>query len=1102
MAPVWWFATQEPIALFTVYHSNRLEALLDALVEVTTPPLPDPLAPEVIVTQSQGMARWVALAIAERCSVAANLDFVLPAAFVWRVFASQLPEVARTPGLDREVLVWRLMARLPELLEREGFEPLRRYLTGADRQRRLYQLCVRVADVFDRYLVYRPQELILRWEAGEGTDWQAQLWRALAADGEPHRAALLRRFLDPALVADPARLPARVCVFGIPTLPPAYLEVLAKLGRAIDVHLFALNPCLLYWGDIEHPRNIARIRGQRRRLGRREREDHYTAGNPLLASMGRQGRDFIDALHEHAQADEERFELPESRQLLGILQADILLLAERGRASEAGTQLCLGGLGYDERGDPGGRLPIDPADRSVQVHLCHSPMREVEVLHDQLLALFDADPQLRPQDVVVMAPDIETYAPYIEAVFGSAPEERRIPWALADLSRRSEQPLVQVFLQLLELPGGRLAASEVLSILEFPAVLRRYALEPEDFELIRRWVRESGIRWGKDGAARGALGLPELEANTWEFGFRRLFLGYAMAAGPERLFQGVLPCVEVEGQQAQVLGRLRSFIEQLAGFGRRLARAHTASEWALLVNELLDTFFEPDGDDAEPLQLVRDAMAGLVEEAGRAGYQEAFGIAVLKDYLGGHLAEPGAGQRLLSGRLTFCAMIPMRSLPFKVVALIGMNDGVFPRQRRPVGFDLVAEEPRRGDRSPREDDRYLFLEALISARQCLYISYVGRSIRDNSIMLPSVLVSELLDYIDQAFENGGRPARERLITDHPLQPFSDRYFAGEGALFSFADEWLTASHARDTGQGFPPFCSEPLAAGAEPVEVELGALCRFFANPAKGFLRERLGIWLEEAGGALPDTEPFGIDGLERHGLHTELLAHLLDGGAADEYRAVAKARGALPCSAFGERLLDGEVPQVEALAEAVRAHLQEPSPALEIDLRGADWRLIGWLDGLTARGLVRYRAGTLKEKDRLGLWIQHLALNAAAPEDCDRRSCFIAADGTWVLRPVADARERLGALVALYREGQRQPLRFFPKASMAYVGARAKGKVPLAAARSAWEGGRFANAPRGEGEDAHYGTAFRGVDPLDESFERLAIAVCEPMLAAVEEAG
>ena len=374
-----------------------------------------------------------------------------------------------------------------------------------------------------------------------------------------------------------------------------------------------------------------------------------------------------------------------------------------------------------------------------------------------------------------MTPDIETYAPYIEAVFGTS--EPRIPFNISDRSAEHESTLAATFMALLELAGSRYDANRVLAILDEPSVQRRFGLAEGDLDTINGWVRESQIRWGIDGAHRASFGLPATHEHTWRFGLDRLLLGYALPAGNERLFAGVLPYDEIEGSGGEVLGRFQSFAEAAIALDAQLAPTRSIAQWAELLHGMLARFFEPTEDREYELEAVRSAITALQTETRAARYTGAVPLAVIKSALRERLEVPG--RAFLSGGVTFCAMVPMRSLPFEVVCMIGMNDGAFPRMRRPFGFDLMADDFRKGDRSRRDDDRYLFLESMLSARRCLYVSYTGRHIRDDSVIPPSVLVSELLDHIAQGLD-AGIDVREHLVTVHPLQAFSPALLPGWG----------------------------------------------------------------------------------------------------------------------------------------------------------------------------------------------------------------------------------------------------------------------------------------------------------------------------------
>ena len=1070
-----------------IHQSNRLEILADRLAELLARPLRSPLVREVVVAQSNGMARWLALRLADRLGVCANLSVQFPATFLWDMARAVLRYLPPTSTFDKPVLHWRLMALLREVDESPCFAPVRAYLGDGHDDFRRHELASRVADCFDQYLVYRP-DWIKKWEAGEEDHWQAELWRRLARGGVAHRVRVQEQFRAALArgAVESGRLPERISVIGVAALPPLYLDLLAGLARYVDIHILLLNPCQAYWGDIRAERDLAR-------LGEEidPEEAYLTVGNPLLASLGKQGRDFIDLLQEYPRAEWDGFVEPDGDDLLHRLQADILHLRERGDGAEHPP------------------LPLRPDDRSIQVHVCHGPMREVEVLHDQLLALFETHCDLRPTDVIVMAPDLETYGPLLEAVFGGVPAERRIPFAVADQGIAVEYPLVEVFFELLDLGGGRFDAQQVLSLLEPPAVRRRFDLDEADLDRIHHWVREVGIRWGIDAEVKTHWDLPATAEHTWRAGLDRLLLGYALPGYGRDLYAGVLPYDEVEGGEAQALGGLQSFAEALFGLDAHLRERRPLAEWATTLAAMLDQFFDPREREENELQLIRAALETLCEHAALANFTEPVALEVVKSALRTQInaAESGVG-RFLSGGVTCCAMVPMRSIPFPVVCLIGMNDDAYPRAHRPVDFDLMAPRFRRGDRSRRHDDRYLFLETLLSARRYLYLSYVGQSIRDNSPLPPSVLVGELLDAVDRGFyrPDGGRP-REQLLTRHPLQAFSRRYFSGDPRLFSYAREWVEASRHAGRGERAPaPLLSAELPE-PEPAlrTVTLEDLVRFFRNPARWLLRERLGIRPEADEEALDTREPFVLDGLASHSLLQQMLELHRDGRPMAEIAAVARAGGALPHGQVGECVFAGARERVTRFAGRLgRVLPHRDTEPLELDLALGEFRLIGRVTGLTATGWVGYRLATMKAGDYLNLWLHHLAINASAPTDVAWSSHWVAEDQDVLLEPVADSAAHLAALLDLYWQGTRRVLHFFPKSALAYVEKLRAGKSEDEALRAAcriWEGSDFQTTPP-ESADIYYQLAFRGADPLDAEFMTTAATVFAPLFAQARREG
>ncbi len=1064
-------------------RSNRMERLVEALAELLAEPLPDPLAAEVVVVQNRGLERWLTQELARRFGVWMNARFPFPAAAVDEWFDAVLgPGDPRRPW-DPDLLVWRVLEVLPGLLERPSFGSVRRFLEADPRPGRAYRFAARLADLFDRYTVYRP-DWVLAWEAGgpgpEGLGWQAEAWRALVERiGGDHRARRRERFLA-ALDGEAAgRLPHRVVVFGLSALPPFYVEVLAAVARYRPVAVFALDPCREWWADIVSPAEKAR-----RARNAPEIREYLTVGNRLLATLGRAGREFLELLWDRAEpAEDDRFEPPDASTALGRLQADVLDLVDR---------------------EPGDRLPW-PGDDSIRVASCHGPLREAEALRDHLLRLFETRPDLRPEDVVVMTPDLETYGPLLSAVFRGGDEEPTIPHTLSDRAGPAGGGPAAGFLRLLEVARGRLRATEVLDLLEWQGIRRRFGWDGEAVERVRTWVAEAGVRWGRDAAHREALGLGTYGEHSWRFGLDRLVLGRAMAPGRE-LWRGVHPFPDVEGGgDAAALEGLVRFCRALFALADDLGRPRPPAAWAADLAAWFDRFFRVEGAEEREAGELRRALARLAD----AGDGPEVAFEAVAEHLASALGRVRAEGGFLSGGVTVCALLPMRSVPFRVVCLVGLNDGAFPRTDRPPGFDGIAREPRRGDRSLRHEDRYLFLEALLSAREHLYLSYTGQSARDNAEIPPSVLVSELLDALDRTFAvpEDTPPPSERVRVRHRLHPFSPAYFrpGADPGSYSRADadtarRLAAAAEREERG----PWAPRPLPEPPEELRtLTLQDLERFFRNPAAYFLRVRLGVRLEGPAEGIEEAEPLEPDALSRYGLAQEILDLLAAGEAVDGALELARAQGRLPPGEAGAVAFSDAEGLARGVWEAAGAFVAEPPVEVEPrELELGRFRLRVALGGVRPGGLVLFRPAAPKGKDRVRAWVRHLALCALAPPGVDPVTRVVGKDAKgWAFGPVDDPLGLLAGLLELYDRGLRQPLPFAPETSWGYGEARyGKGKgerEALARARSAWIGSEFAP---GECRDPALLHCFGDGGPFVPGFVDTAEAVFGPTFAVAED--
>lgn len=1099
--------------MLRVYHSNRLD-VLEALMEfiVERERLDDPFEPEMILVQSTGMAQWLQMTLSQKFGIAANIDFPLPASFIWDMFVRVLPEIPKESAFNKQSMSWKLMTLLPQLLDREDFTLLRHYLTDDSDKRKLFQLSSKAADLFDQYLVYRP-DWLAQWETGhlveglgEAQAWQAPLWKALVEYthelGQPrwHRANLYQRFIETLESATtcPPGLPSRVFICGISALPPVYLQALQALGKHIEIHLLFTNPCRYYWGDIKDPAYLAKLLTRQRRHSFEDRElplfrdsenagqlfnsdGEQDVGNPLLASWGKLGRDYIYLLSDLESSQElDAFVDVTPDNLLHNIQSDILELENRAVA----------GVNIEEFSRSDNKRPLDPLDSSITFHVCHSPQREVEVLHDRLLAMLEEDPTLTPRDIIVMVADIDSYSPFIQAVFGSAPADRYLPYAISDRRARQSHPVLEAFISLLSLPDSRFVSEDVLALLDVPVLAARFDITEEGLRYLRQWVNESGIRWGIDDDNVRELELPATGQHTWRFGLTRMLLGYAMESAQGE-WQSVLPYDESSGLIAELVGHLASLLMQLNIWRRGLAQERPLEEWLPVCRDMLNAFFLPDAETEAAMTLIEQQWQAIIAEGLGAQYGDAVPLSLLRDELAQRLDQERISQRFLAGPVNICTLMPMRSIPFKVVCLLGMNDGVYPRQLAPLGFDLMSQKPKRGDRSRRDDDRYLFLEALISAQQKLYISYIGRSIQDNSERFPSVLVQELIDYIGQSHYLPGDEAlncdesearvKAHLTCLHTRMPFDPQNYQ-PGKRQSYAREWLPA--ASQAGKAHSEFV-QPLPFTL-PETVPLETLQRFWAHPVRAFFQMRLQVNFRTEDSEIPDTEPFILEGLSRYQINQQLLNALVEQDDAERLFRRFRAAGDLPYGAFGEIFWETQCQEMQQLADRVIA-CRQPGQSMEIDLACNGVQITGWLPQVQPDGLLRWSPSLLSVAQGMQLWLEHLVYCASGGNGESR--LFLRKDGEWRFPPLAaeQALHYLSQLIEGYREGMSAPLLVLPESGGAWLktcydaqnDAMLDDDSTLQKARTkflqAYEGNMMV---RGEGDDIWYQRLWRQLTP------------------------
>lgn len=1079
---------------FRLYHANALEVLAGLMAAELRAPAPGQplLAPDVVLIPQVAMRRWLQATLAQAHGVAANLEFLTPGEFVQRALDANVPGAGE--DLDAAALHWRVHAALahPTLMRQPPMRPLRAYLdAGAADPLRAWSLAGELAQALEKYKAWR-RDWLLGWEAGQDPrEPQALLWRHVAAGGA-HRARRITAYLDGFGGDDaslPQGLPRRLFAFAILNVSPDVLRVIATQARVGTLHLYVPSQTRDYWGDL-----------QRRRGGL----DDGGGENPLLQAWGAAGRDFMAVLggYEVVHPDVEIRGDADPLEGGGALHGGLLrrlqsdLFHRRPSPPPAPTA-----------DDPRTRLPaLRRDDPSLQVHACHTRLRELQVLHDQLRALFDDprfDPPLQPREVAVLAPDIDPYLLYLDAVFGGrgradASFHQAIPYAVADASPLAGEPLAEVFLRLLGLPVARFGLAETLDLLASPPLAEAAGLDAAAFARLHAWLHAAGARWGIDAAHRARLDAPADDAYTWAFALDRLLLGHA--TGSDTAVKGrdgqlVAPLPALEGGALDALDTLVRLLRVLARHARLLDDTLPPDAWRERLLGLLDALL-PRPPATPAAQRALDRLRALIDafaaDARRAGVDTPVAADVVRAHFAAALGEADTRAPLLTGGVSIGRMVPMRLLPFRVICLLGMDDGEFPRRDPAGGIDRLAAElgsarRRIGDRSTRDDDRFLFLQLFAAAQDVFYVSYQGADPRDGSAREPSVLVADLLAAVD-AQHAPGADAGQALVVHHPLQPFAPAAFGAgdEPRRFSYRQQWWAAASGPSQRRvPLPPWSGDdalPASDTGDDGRVALDALGRFLRAPADAFLRQRLGMRLADVDTVEGDVEPLLAPGcgFVRQVLQRAVFDARLRGDDDATTHALLRARGLLPSGALGRRTLQDVRGQVDAYAQAFadwRGDAVASAPRREVALDGVT--LHGRIADVYPHGIVRLRfdppAGASAIRNGLD-WLLASAAGEGLPlvEFHDDAELGIGPHVRPALDP-AQARAVVAQLLALRAKGLRQPLPFGPYSGweLFTAGDMARG---LQKAAQRWHGSARS---WGEGTGEALRLALRGRDPF-----------------------
>ncbi|HIG07941.1 MAG TPA: exodeoxyribonuclease V subunit gamma [Methylococcaceae bacterium] len=981
--------------MLIVHSSNKSENLMAHLVKVLeTRPLSSPFVQEQFLVQSQGMERWVCQQLAVHFPVWANYQFLFPGKF-FNDLIQRLEAGLTCQQFSRERMLW----LIEDILRRSQEPALTNYLSGTQLSLKRFQLAKSLAQIFDQYQMMRPDwlnawenDLLVTEHVGE--QWQQQLWKEIVTLlGHNHRGAAWLEAI--ALLDDrpegffSEQLPERVSILGVNAMPPLLFNLIQSLSAHCEVHLYLLQPSQYYWN-----RSNANPPLEKNLIGNSvvSTVEVIDPDHPLLTSLGQLAWDFQALLLQAGRVDQEFTSFDDhdgvQRTNLQQLQSDLL------------NNSCA-------------KINVVD-DGTIRFHACHSRLREVEVLKDQLLATFESNVAIALHDVLIMAPNIQDYSPYIAAVFED------IPYTLADRNLKLNNPLVDCFIGFLTLSQSRVGWRDVMSVLEQPAVCARFDLNVSRLNIIRYWIKELGICWGLSEQHKHQFDLPGGEQNTWRNGLNRLMMGYLMGDG--EAFVSGLPHPGVGENEAEALGGLYCFIHLLSRVESELKQSRSRSEWVRLLTRFTEQLFVEDINSEAHLLELNMLLVALSDESDLATTVD-IEFSVIIDWLKGVLSETKSSNGFLRGQLTFCSLLPMRSIPFKVIALLGMNDGEFPKNDQFQTIDLMGVYKRSGDRSRCLDDRYQFLEVILSVRERLIVTYIGQSDKTNERLSPALVICELHQVLETQYDLND------LIIKHPLNSFSSRYFEEGSQLDSLSEMDFQTAIAINDGQYLaPPWWQGSIERKPEGI-ILFQQLVQFFKNPQRYFFKHSLGLELGSMSIPPDEKEPFSVLGLAAYSINQQWIEDKLQHKSINIQQL--QAEGHWPDGALAEVLFSEKDAELAPFIALLQSHdLGERIEDLYADLHVGDYQLTAQFTNCYQWGGLMYRYANLKGADFMAAVLRHSLINQIKPQ----RTHLVTKNKTIIIPNCFDGRVELKSLLNIYSEGLSAPSALYIEPAFAYI--------------------------------------------------------------------
>ncbi|MEQ9310462.1 MAG: exodeoxyribonuclease V subunit gamma [Balneolaceae bacterium] len=981
-----------------------------------------------VVVQNKEAQQWLTLEVAKLEGIAFNFEFILPSELMWKLYRVQHPDLPKNLPSDRIAIQWHLF----ELIRAKGESLNLESIPEQDKE--LFQWSGQIADVFDLYQVFRP-ELLDQWErscttTADSTEiWQMKLWNELNLiwDKEyPNIANRKSAFYSLKELTTNERFeiekyPEAIFVFGLSTTSSPFLDLITSFANNLDIHFFDIS-----LNSKQSSNSIKFIEWQ----SPKAESDH------LL-------KEFLS--QKNTPYHFENLEKEKCNSILVKISNDSL-----------------------------------ESNQAIEIHSCHNPKREVEILKDHLLTTFDNQKDLNPEDVLIMVPEMDNYASVIESVFMGEENELHIP--ISTPSRNMNQNYNEV-ISFLELISSRYKIDEVLDFLEIDTIRNRFELSEDDVFTLKKWFIENRIHWGLE-LSDSMYSLEKAVSN--------FMLGFAIEPNDFETYKGFIPSNGINtSDHGELVAKFSSFLQMLKPIKKAMTKSKSLKQWLIDIKKWIFELFQFNERSLSGLITLFDR---LIEYTNFIDTDSKVEFSLIKPWFIGQLSENIASSSGFGHGVVLSSYIPYRSIPFKKVCILGLNEGVFPRSATRPSFDLIYTYPKKGDRIMKEDDKLLFIELLGSTSESLFISYLGQDQHSENVKLPSMLVQKMMDELE------GLKKKE-----HKLHGFDYSYFISPDSYSNKRRE--LGENILSDNKKESLFINEniPIVKNYDLESIELNELIKFFIHPCKYLINNRLmiseGFEITEPA----NREVFNISALDKYNLDQLILEGQESKVDLENIKEYSILAGFSPQGIPGEQSFKEEFEDISNLLTLAKHFINEKESKGELNIPLDGIKVVGSFNNVYGSKSVFIKAAKLKAKDFISSWIKYLVLSTSI-EKIDEM-IIIGRDSydrnqVYTFSGFEQSKEMLSKLINwfIHANEKKSYGAFFPESSKAFVEAiyAGKDKNPIKEAEKKWAGSEYIC---GEGIDFYNSLYWRGEHPVELSvFEENALLFWDPVFTHLKK--